>query len=90
MYSLKINKKALKFLQSRSASERKIIKQKLNILRENPNSHKLLDVKKLKNKGEYYRLRIGKIRIVYQIINKKLIILVINAGNRGDIYKQSL
>jgi len=87
MYSLKISKKALKFLQSRSASDRKIIKQKLNLLRENPNSHELLDVKKLKHKGEYYRLRIGKMRIVYQILNEKLIILVISAGNRGDIYK---
>lgn len=48
MYSLKISKKALKFLQSRSASDRKIIKQKLNLLRENPNSHELLDVKKTK------------------------------------------
>lgn len=87
MYSLKINKKALKFLQSRSTFEKKIIKQKLTLLRENPNSHELLDVKKLKDKGEYYRLRIGKMRIVYQILNEKLIILVINAGNRGDIYK---
>ena len=87
MYSLKISKKAIKFLQSRGASERKIIKKKLNLLKENPNSHELLDVKKLKNKGDYYRLRIGKMRIVYQILNKKLIIFVISAGNRGDIYK---
>ena len=34
-----------------------------------------------------YRLRIGQYRFVYQIKQNELIIFIIKAGNRGDIYK---
>ena len=65
MYSLKINKKALKFLQSRSASERKIIKQKFNFLSENPYSQELLDVKKTKESTIVYEL--GKLELFIRL-----------------------
>lgn len=90
MFTLIIKKKALKFLQSRSSTQKKIIKKKLNLLTENPVSHSQLDIKKLKGDNDAYRLRIGRIRIIYRVKNDKLIILIISAGNRGDIYKQSL
>ena len=48
------------------------------------------DIKELKgkqNKG-LYRLRIGDYRVIYTINNGKLIVCVIDAGNRGDIYKK--
>lgn len=88
MYSLKIHKKALKFLNSQTFAVKSNIRQKLNLLKENPHSHKRLDIKKLKDTQEYYRLRIGSIRIIYKIIDKELTILATNAGNRGDIYKK--
>lgn len=88
MYSLKIHKDALKFLQSRSVSERKIIKTKLNLLTENPFTHSLLDIKKIKGVEGVFRLRTGKIRIIYQVKESDLLILVIAAGVRGDIYKK--
>ncbi|WP_167617793.1 type II toxin-antitoxin system RelE family toxin [Maribellus sediminis] len=85
MYSLKIHKKAIKFLQSREATERRRIKQKLELLKENPHSNTQLDIKKLKGEEELFRLRIGKIRIIYKIIEGELIILIITAGVRGDV-----
>jgi len=88
MYSLKIHKKAVKFFQSRNTSERRLIKQKLTLLTEDPYAHQELDIKKLKGKTDLFRLRIGKIRIIYQILNKELIILVISAGSRGNINKK--
>jgi mRNA interferase RelE/StbE len=88
MYTLKIHKKAVKFFKSRSISERGIIKIKLDFLTENPYSHPQLDIKKLKGDEEVFRLRVGKIRIIYQIINNDLIVFVISAGSRGDIYKK--
>lgn len=87
MYTLKIHKKAVKFFKSRSISERGIIKIKLNFLTENPYTHPQLDIKKLKGSVDVFRLRIGKIRIIYQINEKDLIILVISARARGDVYK---
>lgn len=87
MYSLKIHKNALKFLKSRGNSERRNIQTKLNLLKENPYSHQLLDIKKLKGNHEFHRLRIGKIKIIYQVIENQLVILLMKAGSRGDIYK---
>jgi Cytotoxic translational repressor of toxin-antitoxin stability system len=37
--------------------------------------------------GNYYRLRVGNYRIIYEIKNNELIIYVIRLGPRGDIYK---
>ena len=88
MYSLKIHKSVLKFLKSRNSSEKKTIQTKLNLLKDNPFSHQYLDIKRIKGNREYYRLRIGKIRIIYQVIDTKLIILVMSAGSRGNIYKK--
>jgi mRNA-degrading endonuclease RelE of RelBE toxin-antitoxin system len=35
-----------------------------------------------------FRLRSGKIRIIYQVKESELLILVITAGFRGDVYKK--
>lgn len=42
--------------------------------------------KKLKN-SKSYRIRAGDYRIIYDIEDKKLLILVIKIGHRKDIYK---
>lgn len=48
------------------------------------------DIRKIKGKHnkDLYRLRVGDFRIIYTIDNGKLIICVVDAGNRGDIYKK--
>lgn len=88
MYSLIIYKKAAKFLKSRNSSTKGIIAKKLELLKENPYTHPLLDIKKLKGVENVFRLRIGTIRIIYQVIEHELLILVISAGVRGDVYKK--
>lgn len=49
-----------------------------------------IDVKRIKGKrNDYYRIRIGNYRIVYAIINGKIVVVsTIIAGARGDIYKK--
>lgn len=37
--------------------------------------------------NEIYRLRVGDFRILFEKNDKELIIVVIDAGNRGQIYK---
>jgi len=48
---------------------------------------KELDIKKLSGYKQRYRLRIGKYRILFDKYDDKLIIIVIDIGSRGDIYK---
>ena len=48
-----------------------------------------VDVKRIKGKrNDYYRIRIGNYRVVYAIINGKIIVITtVLAGPRGDVYK---
>lgn len=39
------------------------------------------------NQGEYWRYRIGDYRMLCQIIDNRLIVLVIEIGHRVEIYK---
>ena len=43
-------------------------------------------MKKLKGGDGFYRIRVGDYRVVYQVNDGELLILVILVGNRRDIY----
>ncbi len=43
--------------------------------------------KKLTNE-ELYRIRIGNYRLLYEINDERLIVLVVKVGHRKDVYKQ--
>ena len=49
-----------------------------------------VDVKRIKGKhNNYFRIRLGGYRIVYTVINGKIIVIETKlAGNRGDVYKK--
>ena len=49
-----------------------------------------VDVKRIKGKrNDYYRIKLGGYRIVYAIINRKIIVIsTLLAGARGDVYKK--
>lgn len=49
-----------------------------------------VDVKRIKGKrNDYYRIKLGGYRVVYAIINRKIIVIsTILAGARGDVYKK--
>lgn len=68
-----------KALAKLSEKERKKIKRALEKLF----SGKIggLDVKKLKDRSDIFRLRVGDLRIIYRIIKKKIYILAISRRN---------
>ena len=49
-----------------------------------------VDVKRIKGKrNDYYRIRLGGCRVVYAIINGKIIVInTLLVGSRGDVYKK--
>ena len=49
-----------------------------------------VDVKRIKGKhNDYFRIRLGSYRIVYAVINGKIVVITtILAGARGDVYKK--
>ena len=86
-------KKADKFfvknshILSKEKSKELIVKSIKKILR---NEDINVDVKQLKGTlKKYYRIRIGSVRILFEIINKQIQIttIVYDVDFRGDIYK---
>ena len=80
-YTILIEKRARKFIERQSKSD---IQRILKAIYALPAG----DTKPLqgqKSKG-FYRLRVGSYRIIYQIENDRLIIRIVDAGNRGQIY----
>ncbi|WP_462268198.1 type II toxin-antitoxin system RelE family toxin [Mucilaginibacter sp.] len=56
----------------------------LNILSEDPRPN---NVKKLIGLKDYCRIRIGDYRIIYSINDDQLIVLILKAGHRKNIYQ---
>ena len=45
-------------------------------------------VVKMEGKGDFYRVRCGDYRIVYDIQDGVLLVLVVKVAKRGDVYKK--
>lgn len=84
MYKIIIKKKAKKFIDKLPKNERLRVAIAIEQL---PNGEDIKKLKGEKNKG-LLRLRVGDYRIIYSVDNGKLIIYVIDAGNRGEIYNK--
>ena len=83
-YTILIEKFAEKFIVKLPRTEKERV---LKAIYQLPEGNDVRELKGKKNKG-VFRLRVGDYRIIYTIDNGKLIIHVIDAGNRGDIYKK--
>jgi mRNA interferase RelE/StbE len=86
MYKVKYHKNVIKFLQKQ---DRSIVKKIIDFFDEVKKdlNFKNYDVKKLKGFENSFRLRISKFRIIFTVENNELLIEVIKADSRGDIYK---
>lgn len=86
MYEIKLHKRVIKFINSRSATDKKKIKAKLEQLQLNPFPANFnLDIKKLTS-SQFFRLRIADYRFLYEVVENEMIIYLEEANNRGDIY----
>ncbi|MDP7458326.1 MAG: type II toxin-antitoxin system RelE/ParE family toxin [Candidatus Woesearchaeota archaeon] len=80
-YSIILSDDALKQLRKLNREIQLRIRGSLRRIEIRPFSH----IKKLKN-SPYYRLRVGKYRVIMRIEQDRLIILVVEIGHRERIY----
>jgi mRNA interferase RelE/StbE len=78
--------KAFKKLEKFPKGIRKRIEELILILKENPLPYLKFDLVKMKGYENVYRIRIGKVRIIYRIDFKNKIIEILDANYRGRIY----
>lgn len=82
MYKIIVKKKARKFIEGLPKPEKARVVRAIEQL---PNGE---DIKKLKGHSELLRLRVGDYRIIYTVDHGMVTVIVIDAGNRGEIYKR--
>lgn len=79
-YQIVIEKRAQKFIRKQPKPQQERLLRAIYQLPEG-------DVKQMKGNEGLYRLRVGTYRVIYTIDNDRLIIVVIDAGNRGQVYQ---
>lgn len=82
-FSVKIKSSAVKSLQRIPAADRRRIIDAVDQLAEEPNAGGTL-------KGEFSglrRLRVGRYRVVYEVLGDELVVLVIRIGHRREVYR---
>lgn len=82
-YTIQINRKSQKALSEIPINYQDKIIEMIYALANNPYPH---GCKKLSGR-EAWRIRIGNYRVIYEINESVLIILVVKIGHRKDIYK---
>ena len=86
MYAIEFRKQVIGFIDKRTPKDQTRVTNIFLKLKENPYRADL-DIKKLEGRSDVYRLRIGKYRFLYKIIKDRLLIFMLKADTRGDIYK---
>lgn len=84
MYSVEWDTKALKELRALEKKERKRILERVAKLGTTPRPP---GCKKLHDKEALYRIRVGDYRVIYQIRDSQLLVLVVKVGDRRDVYR---
>jgi mRNA interferase RelE/StbE len=87
LHSVEFTKSAKKEFNTLPLNIQDRIVEALQVLAINPYSE-LLHIKKLKGQDGLYRIRVGDYRLVYEVQNNKLIILVIKIGHRREVYRR--
>ena len=83
-YRIKVQRSAAKALKKIPKPDRKRISKKIDSLAEKLPS---TDTTKMKGNNPFHKIRVGDYRIVYEIQDDLLLILIVKVGHRKDIYR---
>ena len=83
-YQVIISASALTTLRKLKGEIKGRLNEAILALGENPRPH---GVEKIKGGSELYRIRIGDFRVLYQIQDKVLVVVVIRVGHRREVYR---
>ena len=83
-YRIEVKRSAAKVLKKISKPDQKRISKAIDNLAENlPNP----DTTKMKGNNPFHKIRVGDYRVVYEIQDDVLLILIIKIGHRKEIYR---
>lgn len=82
-YEVRIKQAARRQIRNLSKQAQPAIIAALEGLADNPRPH---GVVKLTGLADLYRIRVGEYRVIYQVRDRELLVLVLKAGHRKDVY----
>ena len=83
-YRVELKLSVLETLAKIPLTHRRRIGKKIGQLAGNPRPRR---VEKLSGEKNLYRIRSGDYRIIYEIRDKRLLVLVVRIGKRDDVYR---
>ena len=83
-YTIQIDKDAEKVLRRQGRTTKERLIGAILILADDPHP---ANSRKLEGYHDLYRLRVGDWRIIYHIKDNQLLILVLDIGSRGGVYR---
>jgi mRNA interferase RelE/StbE len=83
-YTVEVTPAAGRQVRKLDRNTQKRILDRIEKLEEDPRPH---DAVKLQSPEGLYRLRVGDYRIVYQIEDDRLVVLIVRVGNRKEVYR---
>jgi len=82
-YRVEIKRSAVQEIKTRPSQDLKKVLEKIALLSENPRPSGSVKL----TAGEKYRLRAGRYRILYTSEDDRLVVTVVKAGHRRDVYR---
>ena len=83
-YSVEFKRSAMRQLKRLPKNIQRRIADAIDRLADNPRPHGYIQ---METDDTLYRVRVGDYRIIYEIIDNKLVILVIRIGHRREVYR---
>ena len=83
-YQVQIARRALRVLATLPRKEQQRVRAAIDLLAENPRPP---GCTKLSGEDYAYRVRVGDYRIVYEVIDTRLLVHVVRIGHRREVYR---
>ena len=83
-YNVAIARRAIKSIAGLPRNQQRRIRAAIDLLAEGPRPPNCVA---LTGEESVYRVRVGDYRIIYEVIDDRLVIHVIRVGHRRDVYR---
>lgn len=83
-YTVEVSRRAIKSIAALPRKEEQRVRAAIELLADEPRPPNCVA---LTGEQSVYRVRVGDYRIVYKVIDARLMILVIRVGHRRDVYR---
>ncbi|HVS70376.1 MAG TPA: type II toxin-antitoxin system RelE/ParE family toxin [Phycisphaerae bacterium] len=83
-YRVEIDTRAGREIRDLQRAEQVRIVGRIESLAQNPRPHGCV---KLSGGQELWRIRVGQYRVIYQVRDDRLMVMIVKVGNRRDVYR---